>query len=288
MKKLVCFGDSFIDSNPKSWGGERAIYKYTGNYPIAVWLANKLKLPLINYGKSGSGIQYSLITFLEHTRSKSYDPDDIFLFIVSNKNRFYQQALDIHASGAGSTSHLINSYKQESINPNLSDEEVKLYSQKILYLKENEKYIDWTCMYHNDFSIDIESLGCLGLLNTWSLTNPNKLIVMNAFGLDYDTEHYTNLFKQSNNFLPILLDGGLKKHSVNEFINKKISTVKWVDECRVNHFSPANREILIDLLVSVITNNNTDMFDTELFKTKMYNDFADIYSTFNVKGKTCI
>jgi len=286
MKKLVCFGDSFIDS--ESWGGKYATHKLTGNYPIAVWLATKLNLPLINYGKSGSSIQYSLISFLEYTRSKSYDPDDIFLFIVSNKNRFYQRALDIHAWGAGSAPQLISKYKQESINPNLPDEEVKLYFQKILYLKENAKYIDWVCMYHNEFSIDIESLGCLSLLNTWTLTNSNKLVVMNAFGLCDDTEHYLNLFKQSNNFLPILLNGGLKKHSVNEFIGKEVHTLKWEDECRVNHFSPVNREILTDLLVSIINNNNTDMFDIELFKTKMYNDFADIYTTFNITGPACI
>ena len=204
MKKLVCFGDSFIDS--ESWGGYSAIYKCTGNYPVAVWLANKLNLPLINYGKSGSSIKYSLISFLKYTRSNLYDTDDVFLFIVSSNNRFYHQDLDIHAWGAGSASQLISKYKQESINPNLSDEEVKLYFQKILYLKENEKYIDWICMYDNDFSIDIESLGCLSLLNTWTLTNPNKLIVMNAFELDY-TEHYLNLYKQTNNFLKILLDG---------------------------------------------------------------------------------
>lgn len=276
MKKLVCFGDSFIDSTKKFL------------YPVATILKNKLNLPLINYGVSGSGIQYSLIKFLEYTRSDLYDKDDIIIFVVSNRNRFYNQKLDIHVSGAGYISFVIDGSKDQLANPDISDEERNIHLQKVKFLEENKKYIDWTCTNFNDFSIDTESLSCLGLLNTWASHNVNKFIVMNAFDIDPDSKDYLKLFKQTNNFLPILIDGGLKKYSVNEFVEKKINMLKWADECRVNHLSPVNREIFANLLVSVINTNDISMFDESLFQTRMYNNFDDILDKFKLLPRNLI
>ena len=267
MKKIVCFGDSFIDST--SWFGKNAS-------SISTMLQQKLNIPLVNYGLVGSSIQYSLLKFLEYTKSEIYDPNDLILFVITNKNRFYKQDLDIHISGVRQTPHIINDYKSKVTNPNLTDTEVRLFYQKILYLEENEKYIDWSCMHFNEFDIDIESLTCLGLLNTWATSKTNKLIVMNAFALDNNTWDQSSVFKQSANFLPILLKGGLKKYSVNEFIDKEISSLNWQEECRINHFSPDNREIISDMLVKVISHNDSSVFDTELINTSMYNDFVDI------------
>ena len=278
MKKLVCFGDSFIAS--EFWPSS------LNPISIANHLQSKLNIPIVNYGVLGSSIEYSIIKFLEYTKSKVYDPDDIIIFIVTFENRFYNQELDIHVSTIGQVPTLINNYInyiRDTKRFDLTNTKIRSIYEKINYLEKNEKHIDWNFMRYNGLNnFDIESLTCLGLLNTWSSSNSNKIVVVNAFELDRQAWNHIKIFNQSDNFLPILLPGGLTEYSVNEFSNPDITSHDWKEECRVNHFSPENREVIADLLSMVIQQNDTTAFDTSLIKSKIHNNFKDILSAYQV------
>lgn len=276
MKKLVCFGDSFI-------GPKWMMSKELDSIPIATHLQNKLNIPIINYGILGSSIQYSLIKFLEYTKSHDYDPDDIIIFIITRKNRFYNQKLNLHVSSIGQMNAIINNYKRD-ISENLmrNDTELKSVYKKIVYLEETQKYIEWAMMNFHDYNIDTVLLSCLGLINTWTLSNPNKTIVLNSFDLDLITWSHVPSFKQTANFLPIILQNGLYQYSEAEFIDKVSSSLDWHKECRVNHFSPENREIIADLLFKVLEYNDISMFDTRLIRSKLHNDFDDVIKKYNI------
>lgn len=278
MKKLVCFGDSFI-------GSQWMMSKELDSIPIAIatHLQNKLNIPIINYGILGSSIQYSLIKFLEYAKSPDYDPDDIIIFIITRKNRFYNQKLNLHVSAIGQMNTIINNYKRD-IGENLirNNTELKSVYKKIVYLEETQKYIEWAMMNFHDYNIDTVLLSCLGLINTWTLSNPNKTVVLNSFDLDLITWSHVPSFKQTANFLPIILQNGLYQYSEAEFIDKVSSSLDWHKECRVNHFSPENREIIADLLFKVLEYNDISMFDTRLIRSNLHNDFDDVIKKYNI------
>lgn len=101
MKKLILFGDSFANYEfypellDKTWGAT---------------LGKLLKLPVINYGVSGSSLTYSLIKFTEYYQSDSYDPDDIIIFVLTETCRLWTKNMKEHV-GFGGIVHHMNRFK---------------------------------------------------------------------------------------------------------------------------------------------------------------------------------
>jgi hypothetical protein len=256
MKKLIIFGDSFAnyDWKPelieKTWGAS---------------LGNLLKLPVINYGVSGSALAFSLNKFVEYYQSDSYSSEDIIVFVLTSPDRLWVKSMEDRLC-FGNIAHAVD-------NPHLKND---------LWFKKNGDSALWTVLNIYDTKINYELIKILSFLQIWSATNlHNRLVVLRAFPNEdlskeaVAIEKLTKLITPTNNFFPIIHGpalGHLVAHEFKEFKG-------WGDgpDIRVNHMSPVNREILSQMLHDVILYRDISKYNVSLFKKHLYNDHIPGY-----------
>ena len=85
MKKLVVFGCSFVNYD---W-----VEKEISHLTWANILASNLNIPVINYGVSGSGMNYHMCEFLKYINSENYDSNDIIIWSTTHEQRIHTASM---------------------------------------------------------------------------------------------------------------------------------------------------------------------------------------------------
>ena len=254
MKKLILFGDSYANYEfypellDKTWGAT---------------LGKLLKLPVINYGISGSSLTYSLIKFTEYYQSDSYDPDDIIIFVLTDAYRLWTKNMKENV-GFGGIVHYMNRLKS-------------LTGVQKKWFEENGESALWTVLNVYDPEINYELIKILSFLQTWATNSNNTLIVLRGFPKDDSSkasiaiENLNSMIKPSVNFFPIINNNPLGVVGAYE-MHRDCQKNGWLGhpDPRINHLSPINREILALMLFDLISHNDMSKYDDSLFKKDLY------------------
>ena len=268
MKKLVIFGDSFANYD---W-----VQEETSRLAWANMVSSNLDLPLINYGASGSGLNYSMYKFLDYLHSENYDSNDIIIWLTTNEQRLYTTSMPGPHLGT------FHNFPPEK----LSD----MFGKDRQWINQNERHALWAMENYYDPSINYSLLKIASFIKQWSRSNKNATVILlkgqccikggekiHSF-LDYITE--------SENFFPILnQEESLGLISFSEFIDGDLvqaASRAGVDH-RVNHLSAINRLILANQLTNIITHRSTSYWDINEYKKNIYvnkQDIANIGTSF--------
>lgn len=269
MKKLVVFGDSFANYD---W-----VQDETSHLSWATILSLNLNLPLINYGVSGSGLNYSMSRFLDYVYSENYDSSDIIIWVTSHEHRLYTTTM--HHPHLGS----FYNFPPKKLS--------NMFGKDRQWIDENEKHALWAIDNYYDPTINYSLLKIVSFFKQWARSNKNATVILlkgqhylkggekiHSF-LDHITEH--------DNFFPILKqENSLDVISFNEFIDVKLQQYMLskngsrpgVDR-RVNHLSEINRLILAKQLTNIITHRSSEHWDGSEYKKHIYCTKQDINNT---------
>lgn len=247
MKKLIGFGDSFIAPSSKDNWLEK--------------LGMLLDLPVVNYGASGSALNYSLIKFLEYIQSAEYDNTDVIVFITTEHSRIYCKGIKSYMNSfLGSPT--VNRFQQEDKD----------------WINQNLEHVLWITENYLTPELNFETINLICLLQEWANTNPtNVVVVKTAYDLDLSLSgKLKNIIIPTSNFLPII-DHPVNQIQQNEFVNMDcyIKTVTKRDP-RINHLSERNREVISKLIFDVISNCSIEYYDKSKFHSHFIN--SDISS----------
>jgi hypothetical protein len=255
MKKLVLFGDSFAN------------YEFYPELLDRTWgatLGKLLKLPVINYGKSGSSLTYSLIKFTEYYQSDSYDLDDIIIFVLTDVYRLWTKNMKEFVGFGGIVHHM--------------DRLKSLTGVEKRWFEENGESALWTVLNVYDPEINYELIKILSFLQTWAAAHLNNTVIpLRGFHNDNSSEatiaieNLNSMIKPSNNFFPIINNIPFTIVSASE-MHIDCQRNGWLGhpDPRINHLSPINREILALMLFDLISHKDMLKYDDSLFKKDLY------------------
>lgn len=271
MKKIVTFGDSFIQPGFGTGNGKRLL-------GVAEILAQKLSLPGVHYGLGGSSLQYSVKKFVDYaSHADLYDPEDLILFVLTSDDRVYlpdapDQSLSVvpGLSEELSTSHWFMNLLSRPGNKEWADKNLK-HAQ---FVKDK--------IYH--WSINTETLRTLALLRAWAGVHSNTVLVISAF--DINEMHFTipmitELSSNTANFFTYLSLGNhtsLLDYSSKEFASHEdfMKTLCNTDP-RLNHFTSENRSRLAQIIFEVFTTKSMVNFKLDRLERGVHPSF--IYGT---------
>lgn len=263
MKKLVVFGDSFVNYD---W-----VFKETEKLSWCYFLSKKLSIPMINFGISGSGLNYSMIKFVEYLNSNDYDKQDIIVWALTNEQRLFSWSMPDPSMGI--FYNLLDSLKYRSI------EEVK-------WITKNKDHALWAMekIYHP--SINYSIIKILSFLKCWADNNlSNNVIVLKCFQTLLGGEKISsllNIIEPSTNFFPII-DEPLSLVSSQEFSNSSLHEYMLNQnkkfpglDYRVNHLSTINRLILSKKIFDVLNYKSVNCWKGSKFSRNIYKTTEDI------------
>lgn len=242
MKKLVAFGDSFVNlefytSDEKNW---------------VTQLADELSFPVLNYGHFGSALGYSLNEFFKYQSSEDYDSEDIIIFVTTSSNRLFTSDMPDPKLGV--------------LHFAITNSDYYLNQTEQNWIYNNADYGLWAIdkIYHPSINYEIEkTVSCVRM---WADAHPNLVILIR--GADDDTYNpnsnkFVESIQSTSNFVSLSNNIGLVAASNLEFINNEESGFRGNSqkECRTNHFSTPNLEILVKMMNDVITYRSQDYYD---------------------------
>ena len=259
MKKIVGFGDSFINY---------------GSLGIDIvdsisWLNDlglKLNLPVINYGCSGSAIDYSLHKFFQYYTSDEYDPNDIIVFVTTEPvSRNFTVTMPNPRLG-------VCTGQQE--NPTFTKVEEQ-------YVKENVEKIFWHQFHCSNGEMNFKFIQTCSALQVWAESHSsNKLLLLRGFAhyTDENIEKYDVIIYPTTNFFPcIKFDQNLFTISMNEFTDLKLfNDLNNSYDSRQNHLTKSNRDILVSIVDEILKTGNTNLLDKSKFQDSLYKNKKDI------------
>jgi hypothetical protein len=244
MKKLVVFGDSFAELkfDDPQW---------------AEILAERMNLPCMNFGCSGSSLGYSFHQFCMYTISGEYDADDVIVFVTTSSTRVYTRDMPTPSLGV---------LQSQSHSPAVKK-----------WITENLESALWVVDKIYDTKINYELIKTISYLKIWAATHRNSIIVIPAFdNVSCINKQELSKIKPTANFIPLALPGQLpslyqcseREYGTNWENAKEINynaIVSGVDR-RTNHFSLCNLSILADMLLAVITSGDISKYDVTRFR----------------------
>jgi hypothetical protein len=270
MKKIVFFGDSYAN------------YEWV-TYDIShlTWheiISSNLELPIINYGFSGTGMNYSMSKFLEYINSENYDSNDIIIWITSHEQRLYTRSM--------TTPHLATFH-------NFSKDKIKkLKKDDQAWIKENSEHAVWAMENYYDPVINYSLLKIVSFLKQWCIANKNNtMVILKGQHFLPDGGPIKDLLEyitEGENFFPILNHGNsLDIISYNEFCTDELYRYMLLNkngvspgaDRRVNHLSHANRCILAKQITDIITNRSIDYWNIDEYKSSIYSSTTQIDKT---------
>lgn len=252
--KLVLFGDSFVSIHLDE------------EYSWPFLLAHKLNMStdaILNFGKPGTGLDWSICQFLKYLNSDDYNENDIIIFVVTHYARPPIIENENQSMSAGFNAYY-NKIKQ-GIPSN-----VKEY-----YEKYDAFYRTWFDLQTDDMKYKDRWLLALALKQL-----PNFTVLMSGFDdivLPSQANHI--LLQDSKNFLKI--DSNFMSISRNEMMNKKLVMRDFYNyfgyEPRTCHLSNSNNEIMAYQLNKCIKNKDASYFDKAGYNKNLY----DLSSKYN-------
>lgn len=256
MKKIVVFGDSyaqFEQDSLKNW---------------VLLLGQKLQLPVINYGHSGSALGYALDQFIKYYQSSEYSSDDIVIFVATNDTRIYVS--DMPHPGIGWAPVLYqNGHPLASSPGSISDTAHE-------WLKDNGKSAAWAIenLYMTELNYEFVKILCF--LKTWAQhCSLNTMIVVPSINLGEHPE-LIDIPLATSNFFP-LLTFPLLDISNAEFSNNELHEYACykMAEKRANHLSAVNRKILAQIIATIIETHDISSYKIEAFSKKLYSTLTE-------------
>ena len=238
MKKIVAFGDSFI----KSGGIDNWVTKLG-------MLAN---LPVMNYGVSGSSINYSLNEFARYATSSDYNEDDIIIYVVSDTTRLHLGKVD-HAD-----SNVMFHKKPFGLN-----------GEK--FIDANFENIMWCSEHIHSHMTNIEDIKTLSFIRTWSKSHPNLVVVLRGFSSKVSND-LAYLLKPTENFFP-LFGKSLVKISFDEVVEKNRKKILGSCDMRTNHFCRQNLDLMSRMVYDVLQSKSIDRYDDSRFAKDVFADW---------------
>jgi len=252
--KLVLFGDSFVSIHLDE----------TYSWPFL--LAHNLNISkdnILNFGKPGTGLDWSICQFLQYLNSNDYNENDIVIFVVTSHSRPPIIENENQSMSAGFNAYYNDIEKGIPSN-------VKRY-----YENYDAFYRTWFDLQTDDMKYKDRWLLTLALKQL-----PNFTIIMSGFEdivLPSQANHI--LLQDSRNFLKIESD--LISISKNEIINKKIGLRDFYNyftyEPRTCHLSNSNNVELADQLSKCITYKDSSYFK----KSSYHKDLYDLTSKYH-------
>lgn len=248
MKKIVAFGDSFVNYD---W------IKLKDNNWVD-YLGKILNLPVVNYGVSGSGLGYAMHSFVKYYQSTEYSSDDIIIFVPTSIERLYVTSM--HSPHMGSV-ELIEGRKNNTFEGSRPKVEKD-------WIDANSEHALWTVLNIYDPEINYELIKIVSFFQAWASSHlTNSVIIVRAFSQvpgNGHAEKLIKLIKPSKNFFPILEPStSLGKISINEYATGEIlrnQHMKYNNghDYRINHLSPENRHLIATTISNVISTQSLD------------------------------
>jgi len=261
MKKIVIFGDSFAnyDFNKKT---------EISHLTWASALSSNLNIPVINFGVSGTGMNYHMVKFLEYINSENYDNTDIIIWVTSHEQRIHTTSMPNPHLGS------FHNFPTGKI--------VNMFSDDSKWINENGKHALWAMENYYDPSINYSLLKIVSFLKQWARSNKHATVIVlrGQFwlpgGETIDT--FLDHIVEGENFFPVLKGkNALAAISFNEFSDSKLhqymiaqNTYLLGVDRRVNHLTEVNRSILVKQLANIITHRSTSYWDINEYKKNIY------------------
>jgi hypothetical protein len=265
MKRLVVFGDSFAKYD---W-----VEQETTCFNWSTYLGQQLDIPVVNNAVSGSGLVWTLIRFHQYIMNEGYDPEDIFVFVLTNEQRLY--AWNMPDPSLGIFYNLLNVVESRS-------------PRERQWIKENKDHALWAMDEICDPKINYNILHVASFLKVWSEHNiTNKVIVLKCFKAIQGGEKISqlhNLITPTKNFFPILNEDDVladisskefKDSSLHQYMLTSNAKTPGLDY-RVNHLSSVNREVLSNQLATIIETESLSSWDRSKFVSNLYNTKDDV------------
>lgn len=260
MKKLVIFGDSFANY---SWFGENE--EWNKNTSWAINLADKLNIPIVNYGVAGSSLIYSFHKFWEYFKSDQYYEDDIIIFIMTNAERTWVRSMPGPHLGVAT---------MDIKNPWYSADDVS-------WINKNYDSNLWTKIniLSPETNFDILQIACcFSTLAEQHKKNTWIVLRMDNYSAVERTEYLNQIIFPSDNFFPYIDENNtLFEASIKEFLTEEMfKVVLSTGDRRTNHLSKINRDKLVDMMHDVITTKNIQSFNINKFEKNIYTTDKDL------------
>lgn len=211
MQKLVCFGDSYIANDLPP----------TGMKPLGHIIADNLGVPLLNFGRSGSGLRYSIDKFYRYLVSSDYHTNDYIFFNTSLPHRLW----------------LPQSGDDFFIFPDSVAKEKETSGNR--FFKKNAREINWAI---GNLVTELEH-DILHIVRTmaYQALRGNRCVVVNAFRMSELCFQICQTASSSKRFRNLVFQEGMIASSVAEFDDYEL--VEWDNEAkynRHNHYSQMN------------------------------------------------
>lgn len=263
MKKLVVFGDSFANYH---FGND----EYNPSKSWANLVSQKFEIPILNYGISGSSLQFSLHKFFEYYQSKNYNSDDIIIFLLGDSvSRGFAVDMPPHLGVSAAMSK--NHYQEK---------------EDIEWLSKNQESFFWSQISLFSEDINFELVQTASVLSVWAKKNvSNKVIVIRNFAtkINLKIEKLNKNLNSTKNFY-LFLD---PKYNLFDISRKEFSSLLSKEHIttydnRINHFSECNRKVLADIVTDVLLTGDVTLFDINKFHSAIYKTDIDIKILMNL------
>ena len=249
---LYLFGDSYI--SPANYKHQDRILSFQSWTDL---VANKLQLNKINFGVSGSSIEYSINKFYDIKNNIKDGDCVIFSFSITGRLDLKYTELKPHTSWF--IKRIWETPWDVSLRPQYND---------YFWMRDNLDHIHWFLDNRNPKTYNVNQLSFVHMLKSFAEDNPSiNILVL------YMVEP---VLKEKINNLPtnitITNDFYLLDIAEAEIINGDMGNLfsTYLIDPRINHLSKPNRDILakyaVDKLSQVESNITKESFKTKIFK----------------------
>ncbi len=265
MKKIVVFGDSYVRYDWVSAETDHMTWPY--------YLSQLLDIPIITFGISGSGLNYSMFHFNNYVNSNDYDPEDIIIWALTNEQRLFDFSMPNPSMGIF--------YNLLDVLDNRPPEERE-------WIQKNKKHALWVMENILHPSINYSIIKIVSFLQVWASRNTQNIVIpIRCFTTLPEGEKITkllDLIDETENFFPILKENDtlsvisgaeFNPTWLHNYMLEKNANAPGLDY-RVNHISPENRKILANQLFRIINNRSLRYWNRSEFKEGLYTNKSDI------------
>lgn len=239
MSKLIVYGDSYASSNEYSKG-------WTS------FLAERLNLQEINRAVDGSSSEYAIEKFINDFKNDIIKDDDIIIFALSTPGRLnllHQQEFP------GTAAQFLH--------------DVSTDNSSYKWYKQNRQHLQWYSLNRNSNESGINLESYIHMLRNFAEIHPNiKLLLLE------NTDHYPEMPYSNTvpNFLrPKIYLTDIANSEINNFTSyfDWTSSISGVD-CRTNHLSNKNKEILINLVIESLEKMTVSHITYDKFMSNLF------------------
>ena len=231
MKTLRVYGDSYAEAwNGCGWAAD---------------LAERLGIPVVNKGISGSSTEFSMLNFTQDITNNIIGDDDVVCFVISTPGRLELKYINNNRPRCA-----VTYYHTPPKTPEHT------------WYWDNKDHIEWFMLNRDERLLSINHESYMHTIKDYAYSKPNaRFVLLRNLYYHMDIPGGPG---PSNFLMPDIFLGEIQK---NEVIDWK----GWDDfseiyhDPRINHLCNPNLKVLVDLLEYSIQNLTVDNFDYKYF-----------------------